>query len=79
LGALYKWPGQKRQFSRYNSEKRRSKMIFFKLCRIGPLPLGAIVPNLQKNLSTLISNIVILRYLMIFAKNWNNSDLPETL
>jgi hypothetical protein len=36
-------------------------MILFKLCRIGPLPLGVIVPNLQKNLSTLIAKIVILR------------------
>jgi hypothetical protein len=53
------WPGQKRRFLRYNSEKCQSKTIFFKLYRIGPLPLGVIVPNLRKNLSTLIAKIVI--------------------
>jgi hypothetical protein len=43
-------------------------MILFKLCRIGPLPLGVIVPNLQKNLSTLIAKNVISRNFDDFRK-----------
>jgi hypothetical protein len=52
-------PVQKRRFLQYNSQKCQSKTIFFKLCRIGPLPLGAIVPNLQKNQTTLVAKIII--------------------
>jgi hypothetical protein len=62
------WPGRKRRFSWYNSEKRRLKTIFFKLCRIGPLPLGVIVLNLRKNLSTLIAKIVFSRYFDDFCE-----------
>jgi hypothetical protein len=59
------WPGRKRRFSRYNSKKCRLKTIFFKLCRIGPLPLGVVAPDLRKNLSTLIAKIV-------FSRNFND-------
>jgi hypothetical protein len=64
----FAWPGQKRRFSQYNSEKCRLKTIFFKLYRIGPLPLGVIAPNLRKNLSTLIAKIVFSRYFNDFSE-----------
>jgi hypothetical protein len=40
-------------------QQKMPKTIFFKLCSIDPLPLGAIVTNLQKNQTILIAKIVI--------------------